>query len=428
LSDHGHREWGGRLQLEPALQVTIAALTPPKLETELLPLVHANGRILAETVKSDQNIPPFDKAAMDGYAVRVEGDSDVDPEKLGALKVIGKAFAGAIPGDLPSLSKGKAVEVMTGSPMPRGGNAVIMKEESSRKGESVVFRAAVMRLQNVARKGEDYKKGDVVVAAGSLLRPWHLAALAAAGRSKVLVRRLLRVGILSTGSELVEVGEKPAPGKMVNSNKPMLRSLVEEKGCEPLDLGIAADEEKQIRRALEKGLSTCDVIVTTGGSSVGERDLVPSTIATFPGHSFLVPGVAMRPGSATKVAKVGSKPIFILSGYPVAAYAGFEALVFPLLNFLRGIEADPVSTVGARLSKRITNRLGSRAFVRVVVTRVGDGYSASPLQVKGSGLISTLLGANGVLILDEKTSSREAGDEVMVRLVARPLNERDRSF
>ncbi len=399
-----------------AMQALFGLLTEGQLESELVPVTKACGRVTARDILCGQDIPPFDRAAMDGYALLAKDTEGATESSPVHLRVVGIIVAGTDPGVPPRLVQGEAVGIMTGAPLPPGADAVVMAEKCGRVSDRVSLASPVRTNENVSRKGEDYRNGEVILRVGRAVRPWHVAALSMAGLSDVRVKRRLRVGILSTGTELVDVGETPGPGQIVNSNRPMLSSMVEAMGCEPVDLGIAPDRAQAISAGLGVGLASCDVVLSTGGSSVGRVDLVPAAISLLEGSVFVARGLRLRPGGATGVAVVGGKPVFVLSGYPVAAFTAFEELVKPTIQRLLGIQGEPIPAVRGRLTQRLVNRKGLRSYVRVRVRLDRGGYSVTPVIAKGSGLISTLTKAQGVVVLDESTTEREVGDEVLVRL------------
>jgi molybdopterin molybdotransferase len=271
-------------------------------------------------------------------------------------------------------------------------------------------------MQNVSRRGEDYSRNEIVVEAGTVLKPWHIAAIASIGRDHLKARRRLRIGVLSTGSEVVEPGQPLKRGQISNSTKPMLLSFTKEEGCEPVDLGTVSDDLDSISESIAKGLRSCDMVLTTGGSSVGEKDLVQQAVSRIEGYKFVAHGIRLRPGRPTGVSLVGDKPVFILSGFPVAAMAAFQAVVKPTIRRLIGEDEQPVPYVRGILKRRVSNETGNRSYVRVRVTKSKEGLEVEPLMLTGSGLLSTLTKANALLIVSEEMEGYDEGEEVEVLL------------
>jgi len=291
-----------------------------------------------------------------------------------------------------------------------------MVEHTNKLGDSIEVLYPVSPYQNVSKRGEDYKKGELVIKKGTMIRPWHIAALAALNIPKVKVLRKPRFAVLSTGSELVEVGSELKEGNVVNSSKPMLKGLLKELGCEVLDLGTIPDDLEKIKESIKEGLRAADAVIITGGTSVGELDLVPEAINSLGKPGLVVHGIMMRPAKPTGFGVIDNKPVFILSGLPVAALVGFQNFIKPSIQMMLGLPEEPKITVRGKLTRRVANPHGIRSFVRVRVTRKDDTYYIEPLMLTGSGLISTLTKANGMLIIPEDVEGYDEGEEVEVEL------------
>lgn len=387
-----------------------------QLETEDCDLLGSLGRVLAENVLSPFDVPSFDRAAVDGYGLRALSTLGASPTNPIGFRVVATVAAGDKPDERTRIGDFEAILMFTGAPIPIGADSVVMVEHCERTNDFVQVTQQVHPMQNVSRRGEDYSKDESVVAKGTVLRPWHLAAIASLGRDHVKVQRQLCVGVLSTGSEIVEPGQPMIPGKVANSTKPLLLSCVELEGCKPIDLGTVPDDVKAIEESVAKGLENCDVILTTGGSSVGERDLVQQAVSKLDGYKFVAHGVRLRPGRPTGVSVVQEKPVFILSGFPVAAMAAFQAIVKPTIRRLNGTEEEPVPRVRGILTRRVSNETGAKSYVRVRVSQTSRGIEVEPLMLTGSGLISTLTKANGMLVIDEGIEGHDEGEEVDVLL------------
>ncbi len=408
------------LSVEEALKRLRASVTHRVREFEEVGLLEAVSRVCAEDVRAPIDSPPFDRSAVDGYAVIAEDTFGASLNNPVELKMVGSAYPGMDVARLPRLSRGEALKLMTGAPLPPGANAVVMVENTVRRGEVVEVVKPVHPYRNVSRRGEDYRAGEVVVGKGTKIRPWHVAALASLNISRVRVLRRARVGVLSTGSELVEVGEEVKPGKLINSSKPMLLALLEEEGAEGVDLGIVADDLELIKARILEGIRGADALIVTGGTSVGELDLVPEAVSAL--GEVIVHGLMMRPGKPTGFGVIDGKPVFMLSGFPVAALVGFQLLVRPALSLMLGYEEEPRPRIRGRLTRRVATPPSTRSYVRVKVKRAGGEVLVEPLMLTGSGLLSTLTEANGLLIVPEDLEGFEEGELVEVELF-QPIEE-----
>jgi molybdopterin molybdotransferase len=406
------------MTVSEALRNLFDALPSQAQGVEVCGLVDAAQRVLAEDVVCPFDLPSFDRSAVDGYAIRAVDSIGASPTNPLELRVTTTVAAGARPEEVAEVRNGCAAMIFTGAPLPSGTDAVVMAEYCSHIENVVQIHRQVHSLQNVSRRGEDYAKSDVMVNAGTVLKPWHIAAIASIGSGTVRVRRKLRLGVLSTGSEVVDAGKPLKPGQIANSTKPMLLALAKQEGCEPVDLGTVPDELVTIRESLVKGLRVCDVLLTTGGSSVGAKDLVPEALLSLHDQRFVAHGIRLRPGRPTGVAVVGGKPVFLLSGFPVAALTGFQALVKATLQKLVGSTEEPAPVANGTLTRRVSNESGTKSYVRTRVSQVNGGLQIEPLMLTGSGLISTLTKSNAMLVVDESIEGYDEGDEVEVALTA----------
>ena len=384
----------------------LKALKPKRLAPEAVTIENALGRVTAENIVAPSDLPQFDRSAVDGYAVKAEDTFEASQVRPKTLKLIRKG----------SLSEAQAKQVWTGNPLPKGANAVIMLEHTRAVRNGIEIIVPMTPSGNVSRKGEDIKKGEVAVHSGTRLQAHHLGLLAALGITKVSVTRKPRIAIVSTGNELVEISEEPTPNQIINSNRFVIAGLCKELDAEPTYLGIARDNEKDIRTKIVEGLRKADVVITTGGTSVGIADLVPIVVAKLGKPGIVAHGVAMRPGMPTALGIVKGKPIFVLSGYPVAATIGFEVFARPTILKLLGAENESRPVVRARLTRRVVGALGRRVYLRVkVIERKGE-FHAMPILAKGSGLLSSLTKANGYVAIPEDREGIEEGEIVAVHL------------
>ena len=293
-----------------------------------MPLEKALDRILARDIVAKNNLPRFDKSAVDGYAVKAE-------ETIGASQFKPITFHLT---NVDKVNSRQARQILTGSPIPKGANAVVMVENTKRNNDELEVMLQVAIGGNVAKIGEDVQKGEKILKVGTRLKSHHLALLAALGSSEVRVAEKPRIGILATGNELAAVGSKPLKNQIFESNRVMLLSLCLELGAEPIDLGIAKDDSSEIARMLRRGLENCDAVITSGGTSVGELDLVPDVVNSLGKPGIIIHGIALRPAMPTALAVVDGKPLMILSGNPVAATVGFEAFARPLICKMLGMK------------------------------------------------------------------------------------------
>jgi len=411
VRDRGFKE---ATRIEEARRIFYETLPPALLPPELVPIQGALNRILAEDVRADTSVPPFEKSAMDGYAVVAEdtfGSSQTNPS---LLKLIGESKIGELP--MIVLKRGETVAIATGAPLPQGADAVVMVEDSKRLDTGdVEIHSPVAPGENVARVGEDVKQGTVVLDTGRKLKPPDLGLLVALGRKAINVVRKPKVGVLSTGNELSDASPGTA-GKIADVNRPMLMAMVEECGGTPLDLGIARDHAEEISQKLKQGLKAADLVLVTAGTSVGKGDLVPDVINTLGKPGMLVHGIAMRPSLPTGLAVVDGKPVISLPGLPVSAMFAFSTFVQPLILRMLGTEPDPQPRVKAKATKRIVGVPGFRTFIRVRVRESGGKVYAEPLRAPGSGILSTLTRANGIVVIPENLEGYDEGTDVEVQL------------
>ena len=392
--------------VDNALTTFFKALKPKRLSPDPVTIENALGRVAAEDMVAPSDLPQFDRSAVDGYSVKAEDTFEASQLRPKTLKLIRKG----------SLGEAQAKQVWTGNPISKGANAVIMLEHTQAVRNGIEIIASVTPSENVSKKGEDIKKGQVAVQGGTRLQAHHLGLLAALRIAKVGVIRKPRIAIVSTGNELVEIGKETSPNQIINSNRFVVAGLCRELGAEPKYLGIARDDEKDIRTKIVEGLKIADVVITTGGTSVGAADLVPVVVAKLGKPGIVVHGVAMRPGMPTALGILKDKPIFVLSGYPVAATIGFEVFARPTILKLLGAENERRPVVQARLTRRVTGTLGRRVFLRVKTVELNGELNATPILTKGSGLLSSLTKANGYVVIPEDREGLEEGEIVAVTL------------
>ena len=396
------------LTYEEARRTILERVSP--LGVERIPLDAAAGRSLAGEVRAPVDHPPWDNSAMDGYAVR---SSDCPGEAV--LAIAGYQTAGG-PG-ASAVHKGAAVRIMTGSPIPGGCDAVVPFEEAEERDGSVRILAPVRQRQHIRFRGEDIRAGAQVIPEGTALRPPQISLLASFGRAMVPVYRKPRVAVLSTGDELVELGEPPGHGKIVNSNSHALAAAIAEAGGDPLLLGIARDEREDLRAKLSAGLAA-DVLVTSAGVSAGDRDLVRDVLSEL-GVENIFWKVLIKPGGPTAFGLAGAIPVFSLPGNPVSSLITFEVFVRPALRKMTGSPQPLKPPVRAVLAEPVEKKPGKTHFLRVTIESGEEGYVARTAGDQNTGILRTLVLADGIAVLPPERTTFAAGEKVDVLLLYR---------
>jgi molybdopterin molybdotransferase len=380
-----------------ALSTILSAVQP--LPAECVPIEHALGRIAAEKVFADEDAVPYPRSAMDGIAVRASDCALATQRNPIELPVAGQVFAEK--GE-SVLAPGTALTITTGAPIPLGADAVIPLERTERNGTGVRIFAPVAPGDCVFPPGEDFRHGDELIAAGDVLNPGKLALLAFAGKPSVRVFRRPRVAIICTGNELVDVEDIPARGQVRNSNAVAISALVRDAGGEPRYEGVARDNFADLASMLQKARLGADLIITTGGASKGERDLVKSTLTGL-GSEFHFTHVDMRPGRPFGFAEWGWIPVCVLPGNPAAAFVCFHKLVGPALSRLSGHRSCELPKLRARLTTDLHARAGRPYFVFARVQREEEGFVVKPIANQCSALVRTAADANAIITVQEKT-------------------------
>ena len=379
------------------------------LGQERVPLLDACGRVLAAEVRAPWDLPRWSNSAMDGFAVRA---ADCHPG--GTLAIAGYLPAGAR-ADGVNVPPGGAVRIMTGAPLPADCDAIVPFEETQEEAGRVCLLGAVGVGDHIRRQGEDVSAGEVIMPAGTLLRPPEINMLASFGQALVPVHRRPRVAILSTGDELVELGATCGEGQIVNSNALSLACAVRESGGEALLLGIARDEPEALRPLLAEGLKA-DVLITSAGVSAGDRDLVRAVLAEL-GVAERFWKVEIKPGRPTAFGVHGETLVFALPGNPVSTMVTFELLVRPALRRLLGYRRVLQPTVPAVLDKAVRKKPGRVQFLRVQVRQEEHGLVASSSGDQNTGILRTMVRANAIAILRGEQEQLAAGSTVEVHLL-----------
>jgi molybdopterin molybdotransferase len=399
------------LSVDEALATVLNNVAP--LGAERIPIIEALGRILAEEIHSSRDIPAFDNSAMDGYAVR-SGDiaeaSESNPVRLKVLETVG---AGVMPSK--RIAAGQAVRTMTGAPIAEGADAIVPVERTQETGSEVEILASAEPRAFVRPRGEDVSRGDLVISAGKALTPSDLGMLASLNRSMIDVYRRPRVAIVATGDELVDVDTVPSGAQVVNSSAYALAGAIRETGGEPIMLKVARDLPDEVRTRLAEALAF-DVVLTTGGVSVGQFDHVKVVLDEL-GLRQLFHGVAQKPGRPLKFGTIGGRPIFGLPGNPVSTMVCFYLYVRPALRQMTGRTDVGLPRIVARCACDIPLANNLTEFVRVALSRPGGEVFASPTGNQSSGVLSSLSRAHALLIGPAKERVLKAGSQAAVLLL-----------
>ncbi len=390
------------IQLEEAL--ALAGKTPISPGTTLLPVEEALGRVLAEAIYADRDAPPFHRATMDGYACRQE-------DLAGALTVLESIPAGRMPSR--KVGKGQCSKIMTGGVVPEGANCVIMQEYVETGPDGKISFTASETDKNIDPRGQDLKEGDLLLAKGTMLAPGHLGIISSTGKVEVKVSKQLIIGILATGSELVEPGMLPLGAQIRNSNSHQLSGQVRRAGHIPKNMRIVEDDAEAMAERITGAMEQLDLLILTGGASVGELDLVPGVLEKL-GFHLEFQRVAMQPGKPVSFAHRRGKICFGLSGNPVSSFVQFEVLVRPYLETCTG--AIPLNKrICIPLEKEYRRHRADRQFFLPV--NFTDSGSCEPVKYHGSGHLHALANAIGFAEIPAGQTVIEKGDKVHVRLI-----------
>lgn len=390
----------------------VMAFAHPKT-SEWVTLEESDGRILAREIKADHDVPPFDRSPYDGFAIKAADTKGGSKDHPITLKVIEAIGAGDVA--VRELTSGEAIRIMTGAQLPTGADAIIMLElvqERQTDGMSeIVIKREVKQGDNISRKGEDTKKGTILVEKGEPITPGVKAILATFGYAKVEVVKQPKVGVLATGSELLDPDQPLVPGKIRNSNAYMVMSQVKKVGAIPVDLGKLADNLEVSFKAVKEAFEEVDVLITTGGVSVGDFDFLPAIYEQL-GATVLFNKIAMRPGSVTTVASLGEKLLFGLSGNPSACFVGFELYAAPYIRALQGRTKPYLLRTKAQLIADFPKPNPFTRFVRSRVEFSEGRVLAKPVGLDKSNVVTSLAWANVLTVLPGGTRGYLKGDLV----------------
>lgn len=376
-------------------------LISPIDRTESVGLDTARGRVLAGAVTAPRDVPHYDRAAMDGWAVRAETTHGASTRNPRELEI---SSAGPV-------EPGQAIRVHTGSPVPEGADSVVMIEDTERHDERLEITQAVAPGRHVGDAGEDIEAGETVLEAGATLTPSAMALLASLEVSEIDVLAKPEIAVIPTGEELVR--SDPDPGEVIETNGLMVAEYVESWGGSPRYRDIVTDDPDALAAAI-KDETGADLIVTTGGSSVGERDLLPEVVEEI--GEMHVHGVAIQPGHPVGLASVEDTPLAMLPGYPVSCVVNAHLFVKPALEALGGYRELPYPVHEAELTEKITSKVGRRTITRVHLQRQDDGWLASPAMTSGAGILSSMAQTDGIVVVPESIEGYNEGETVTVEV------------
>ncbi|MGE0822300.1 MAG: gephyrin-like molybdotransferase Glp [Candidatus Binatia bacterium] len=390
----------------------------PKTRVETVPVVEAYHRVLAKALTAPVDLPHFHRTNMDGYAVRAQDTFGASPSLPVYLKLVGTVEMGM--SVKRPLKKGETMRIATGGMLPSGADSMVMVEYTEEMGDGTIeVHRSTSPWENILRIGEDIKKGASVFSAGRRLRAHDIGALTGVGITTVPVYRHPVVALISTGDEIVPPNKTPKPGEVRNINQYSLRAMIGEAGGEPLDLGVVKDDRVAFEKAMSQALKKADVVMISGGSSVGTKDMTVDVICSFPRSEVFFHGISIAPGKPTIFAKAAGKPVMGLPGHPVSALVVFALFGAPLIRMLGGEPATtaftPLRTTRAKLTQNVASAPGREDYVRVILEKENGVALARPLPGK-SGAVFSLVQADGMVCLPHDEEGKEAGEDVEVIL------------
>ena len=403
------------ITVEEALDRILGSISP--LGLEKVDILNALGRVLGEDIYADMDIPPNDNSAMDGYALCSGDTQGASREAPVTLNVLEDIPAGSVP--KKCVTPGKASRIMTGASIPEGADAIIRVEETEKAGKSVKIFAETVKGQDIRFAGEDVKDGELVISRGNIVRPAETGMMASLGRSFVYVRQRPLIAILTTGNELVDVDGKISQGKIRNSNSYSIAAQVMDCGGIPLQIGIAKDTREDLI-AKFKAAMRADIIISSGGVSVGDYDLVKNVMSEV-GNRMEFWQVAMRPGKPLACGTIEDIPALGLPGNPVSSMISFEQFVRPAILKLMGHKKLFRKAIKAILKEDIKKKRGLKHFIRAQIRHEDGKFTALTTGKQGSGILKSMVRANGLIVLPEDIAWAKTGNEVTVQLIDNSL-------
>ncbi|MFA5181384.1 MAG: gephyrin-like molybdotransferase Glp [Syntrophales bacterium] len=407
------------IRVDEALKTILAAVTP--LPVEKVNILEALGRVIGEDIVAPRHLPPTNNSSMDGYAVRARDTEGAKSTSPVILNVIEDIPAGSVP--QKALAAGQASRIMTGAPLPEGADAVVRMEDTQPDGRQVHIHVEARPGLDIRLAGEDVREGETVIFSGSVIRPAEVGMLAAVGRSFVSVYQRPVVAILATGDELVDIDEPPSSWKIISSNSYATAAQVMESGATVLQLGIVRDRRENLIEKF-RAATRADLIISSGGVSVGDYDLVKDIMKEV-GNAMQFWQVAMRPGKPLAFGSIQGVPVFGLPGNPVSSMISFEQFVRPSILKMMGHKNLYRKMIRATLEENLAKREGLRYFMRGQVRWEGGRYYVSSTGEQGSGILKSMVRANGLIVLPEQGTSFLKGGEVLVQLLDRSMEQND---
>ena len=405
--------------LDEVMQILQQHVPAKPVGIEQVSLLQAHQRVLAKDVKAPMNVPPFNRATVDGYAVKAANTFGADEEHPITLKLLGHVAVGKTPQIV--VEEKMTLGIVTGAPLPLGADSVVMREYTIQKNNLVSIYHPVSKGENMMEAGSDIRKGETVIKKKQTLSPRDIGVLAALGFSRIDVYKRPRVAVISTGTEIVEPGESLPPAKIYDINAHTISAAVQECGGQPLNFGIIPDEIDELKTVLKEALNSADIVITSGGVSVGPMDVVPKVLNMLGEPGVIISGIAVKPGKPTTIAIVDGKPIFSLPGHPTSSLLIFYILIRSIILKMAGKGQETPFTLRATTVEKMFQAKGRRTFVMVNLIRNNSGkLFAQPVPLGMSGAITTLSKADGFVIIPERRQFINAGEEVTVYLL-KPL-------
>jgi len=403
------------LSFDEAKKLLEQSFSPKPVGVEQVSISKAHEQVLAHDVVAPLNIPSFTRSTVDGYAVKAVDTFGASEDKPVSLKFCGHVAIGESPSVV--VEKGLVAEIVTGAPLPEGADSVVMVEYTNRQGDNVFVHRPVSIGENLMAAGSDIRKNETVLKEGRFLGSCEIGVLAAIGLTKVTVYKRPKVAVLSTGAEVVALGEPLPPGKIYDINAHTLSAAVHEAGGEPINLGIIPDKKDKLAKALKNALGSADVVITSGGVSVGPKDFTPQVVDSLGKPGVIISGVAVKPGKPITIAVVDGKPVFSLPGNPTSSLFMFNVFVRPILVKLAGRPEEELPKLKAVAAQKMFPARGRRTFVMVNLTYDKNGVLiVRPVPTGLSGAITTLAKADGFVEISEKQQFVDAGTELDVYL------------
>jgi len=414
--NHAHKGFQNLTDVDTALARFLNSTHKLHLKTEWCTLPQASSRVLAEDVVADSEIPHSDRSVVDGFAVKSADTQEASHVNALILKIAGESKLGEL--CRGTVSHGTAFSIATGSIVPKGADCVIPVEEIRHLTRRKIALSNNMKLgENVLRKGEDIARGQIILRRGRRLRAEDLGILKILGVKRVRVMKKPRVAIISTGNELVDSQRSKISSQIVDINRMVLSAKIKQFGATPIDIGIVKDRKELIIKSLRKAIQSSNMVLVSGGSSVGPKDLVPSCINAVGKPGMLVHGVAMRPAMPTGLASVNGVPVISLPGFPVSAMFAFLIFGKPMMTKLSGAKQLSDAKLQARTSEAIRGMRGYRTMIRVVLRKTEGGFTARPIYSQRASVMMSLVAADGFVVVSEKTGEIPKGRVVDVTML-----------